>query len=288
MAICGPVLPARIFSGDDAHMKFTLLLPLLLLYPLTAVSGVKESNKYAWLGFTALNFDYEEFDDLGISLDREDGVLPGISLGLGAESGSWFAEAGFIWHSGSVDYYSPSVTSKTDEDILDIGLSTGVWIFNSESLRAGFLAGVGSREWQRNIRSTATASGLDETYRWGYGTLGLRWQQAIGEKTKIVADIQLTRTINPEIDVHFKSGFDDIELDLGEANGHRFYITLLKQLGDKASLMIYPWYEYWELGRSADTTLFANGIPSGTVFEPRSETRNYGLTIGVRWMFGGK
>jgi hypothetical protein len=33
--------------------------------------------------------------------------------------------------------------------------------------------------------------------------------------------------------------------------------------------------------------LYSNGDLIGAVNEPRSETHNYGISLGVRWQFGG-
>ena len=103
----------------------------------------------------------------------------------------------------------------------------------------------------------------------------------------MVADVQLTRTANPEIDVQFGANYDDVSLDLGEETGFKASFTLLRKMGGGASLWLTPWYEYWELGRSSDADLYRNGEPIGTVWEPRSETHNYGVNLGVRWQFGG-
>jgi len=50
---------------------------------------------------------------------------------------------------------------------------------------------------------------------------------------------------------------------------------------------LMPWYERWDLGRSSVKNLYRDGVPIGTVWEPRSETSNYGISLGVRWQLGG-
>lgn len=258
-----------------------------MLLPLNVIADDSEWMKYAWLGLSTLNFNYEEYDDHGASLDSEQGILAGIIIGARAESEHYFAEADFRWSSGSVDYTSAAINSVTDENILDIEIDAGAWLYDSDSQRVGILAGLGTREWRRDIHSTQTASGLDETYRWGYWVLGLRGQQVFNGNLHVEANLQLTRTINPYIDVHFKNAYDDTRLALGEANGYRASLEVSKHLANNITLALQPWYEYWKLGRSADAILFTNGVLSGTVFEPRSTTGNYGVNISVSWEFGG-
>ncbi|MCU7923289.1 MAG: outer membrane beta-barrel protein, partial [Candidatus Thiodiazotropha sp. (ex Dulcina madagascariensis)] len=143
----------------------------------------------AWLGLTALAFDYEEFGDQGDSLDREQGLLPGLVAGADIEHERWFVGASLSWSSGDADYTSPAVDTRTDEDILNLELMAGTRLFAWEEQRLSLIAGVGYRKWRRNIRSTAQAYGLDETYRWGYGLLGLRGEHAFNGLTRLVTDL---------------------------------------------------------------------------------------------------
>lgn len=267
-------------------MKHGWPLLVLSICTLPALAGDNSVATSAWLGLTGTAFDYEEFDDQGDSLDREEGWLPGIKAGVNLEYGKWFVETGLWWSAGNVDYTSPRADTTTDEDIRNLEILAGTWFFSVDRLRVGLIAGGGYREWRRDILPTATASGLDETYSWGYGLLGLRGEQALNKDTRIVAGVQLTRTINPNIDVDFSGSFDDISLSLGVKNGFRASLALHWQLDTATTLWLAPWYEYWKLGRSADADLFRNGVAVGTVFEPRSETRNSGVTIGVIWRFG--
>ncbi|MCU7916636.1 MAG: porin family protein [Candidatus Thiodiazotropha sp. (ex Gloverina cf. vestifex)] len=267
-------------------MKFFLSALLMMTCPLALPASDDIFFDSAWLGLSVLDFDYEEFDDRGISLDRERGLLPGLNAGVNAQRGEWLFETRLLWLSGNVDYTSATAASRTDEDILNLELTTGYRIQTTKEQQFYLVAGAGYRKWWRNIHSTATASGLDETYDWSYGLLGLRGEQTLNNQTQLVADLQLTRTINPGINVHFISNFNDVSLNLQEETGYRFRLTLNRQVGESTSFWVAPWYEYWKLGRSNNTALYSNQIQIGSVFEPRSETRNFGINLGVRWRFG--
>jgi hypothetical protein len=267
-------------------MKYGWPLLVLLIYTLPALAGDNGFTTSAWIGLSGMAFDYEEFDDQGTSLDREEGWLPGVKAGLSLAYDQWFFETNLWWSTGSVDYTSPRHDTTTDVDIHNLEILVGTWFYTANRLRSGLITGGGYRQWHRDILSTATASGLDETYRWGYGLLGLRGEQAFNNETRIVADLQLTRTLNPEVNVDFVSSFDDVSLALGEETGFRASLAMHWQLGISATLWLAPWYEYWKLGRSTNADLCRNGVVIGTVFEPRSETRNSGVTVGVIWRFG--
>ncbi|HUT41615.1 MAG TPA: hypothetical protein VM011_09765 [Gammaproteobacteria bacterium] len=238
----------------------------------------------AWLDAGVMDFDYEEFDQ-GASLDREEGYLPGVSAGLRLAQGRMFAETALEAWTGDVDYASATEITTTDEDILDWNILAGRDLFAQADQRLGLYAGLGYRHWQRDILSTPTAFGLDETYRWWYAIVGLRAESAVTPRVSFRADLQLRRTLDPQIDVRFKSGHDDITLELGEANGARAAFTLEGRADHGMTLFVTPWFEYWRLGRSANAILTQNGVPAGTVFEPRSRTHNLGINAGVRWQF---
>ena len=93
------------------------------------------------------------------------------------------------------------------------------------------------------------------------------------------------RPLKPELSVHFLHVFDDVDLALKEKTGFRVSFGLIRALGDDIALHLSPWFEYWELGRSDDQSLSMNGMPVGTVFEPRSETRDIGVDLNLRWRF---
>ena len=268
-------------------VKQLCLILLLSICPLLAMADASSIATSVWLGATVMEFDYEEFDDQDDSLDREDGVLPGVNAGASIEGDRWFVESGLLWSYGRVDYHSPEDDSETDEQILNLEVIAGTPMFASGRQQVSLVAGAGYRNWQRDIYSTPTANGLNETYQWYYWLLGLRGEHEFNERTRIVADVQLTRTANPEVDVQFKANYDDVSLDLGEETGFKAGLTLLRKMSGSTSLWLTPWYERWELGRSKDKDLYQSGVPVGTVWEPRSETHNYGVNFGVRWQFGG-
>jgi hypothetical protein len=261
--------------------------PLLVFFPMTLPAAELLDARYTelWLGFSLLDFDYEEFHDDGSTANREEGLIPGITTGVSVTQGRWFASTGISAWSGDVDYYGP-VETNTSEEIIDWNVLVGNKIYRKGRGDLGLFAGFGYRNWERDIQSTSAITGLLETYYWWYGMLGLMGEYHINPSTQLSAVVFLTRTINPKIKVDFEANYDDVKLALGEESGSRIEITLDHQLSDTMRVWISPWYEFWELGRSSTRNLTSNGIVTGTVFEPRSETENFGVNIGVTWLFG--
>ncbi len=235
-----------------------------------------------WVAFSVLDFDYTETFDDGSVADTENGLIPGVNLGLSLSQDRLFAETALSAWSGNVGYHGPADT-VTGEDLLDWSLLAGAKVYRHTSTAVDVYAGAGYRYWERGIRSTATLSGLFETYDWWYGLLGVRLQHGPRESIRLGADIRLLRPVDPGIEVEFASRFDDKELDLGEKTGVRVALSLENRLDDRFRYFISPWFEFWELGRSRTEPLLQDGIIVGTVFEPMSETRNFGVNIGLVW-----
>jgi hypothetical protein len=254
------------------------------LLPAARAAGAGERHLDGWLGAGVLDFDYEEFDPGGASLNREDGYLPGLNAGLRLGRGVWFAETALLAWSGRVDYTNPAVTSRTDEDILDWNVIAGRGAGAYAGIAVSAYAGLGYRHWRRDIHASPGANdGLDETYRWGYGLLGLRGERDLGQTSRVRGDLQLTRTLEPSIKIRFEAGYDDHTLDLGAANGVRAALTFEHRLDNEVVVFVSPWFEYWELGRSAVEPRTTQGVINGLIYEPDSETRIFGLNAGVRW-----
>lgn len=272
-------------SRRSGAARATALAACLTFAPIGAGAAGAGLHLDAWLGTVALDFDYTEFDAAGNRLDWERGSLPGLDAGLRLVRGPWFAETALRVHSGSVDYATPAVISATDTDILDASAMGGREVYARADNRLGVYAGLGYRRWRRDIHSLPGASdGLDETYRWWYGSLGLRGDHAVNDRVRLCADLQWRRTLDPVVKVRYAAGFDDSRLEPGAADGLRAAVTLEGRLDSGPVLYLSPWYEYIELGRSADAVRTRNGVPvPPSIYEPRSETHNFGFTAGIRW-----
>jgi hypothetical protein len=261
------------------------LLCLLAGVPLLAAAGVQDRVTTVRAGFTAQSFHYRENDTDGSFLDREQGWMPGIHADVERDFGTWLAGAGLDWSAGAVDYASPGADSTSDADIRQLETRVGLPLLRHAGDRLHVITGLGVREWRRDIRSIPGVFGLDETYRWGYALLGVRGEHLLVPGLRLTLDAQLTRTLRPTIKVEFYNGWDSARLDLGARTGYRIRLSLERRIDERCSFWLAPWYEYWELGRSADADVTAAGAVVNRVAEPRSETGIFGLSAGIRWHF---
>lgn len=243
--------------------------------------------------FSLQDFNYKEFDDNGSLLDREDGTLPGLIFGLERPRGRWVLGGRFSYYAGSVDYDGQTntgtpITTRTDEKISEIEGRAEYWLRPED--RWAVYGGLGYRYWARDIRPTRTAggqpvSGLFEVYDWWLVFFGTKVELYNKNASRWSLDLRVLRILAPELRVDATSQFDQARLDLGERYGMRLSLPWQYKLDKATHLTIEPYAEGWELGRSPTVPLTRNGVVIGTIFEPRSETRNYGINLGFSRRF---
>ncbi len=91
-----------------------------------------------------------------------------------------------------------------------------------------------------------------------------------------------TRNLNPEVEVDFGAVFDSVTLDLGERWGWRTGLGWRRYVSPRVAAGLELFYESWDPGQSDAEMLSSGGLPAATVFQPRSESRNYGVTLRLR------
>ena len=230
-------------------------------------------------GFSVLDFDYAEFKDDGIStFSKELGKIPGLSFRLAQRHAAWEWEGAASYHYGRVDYIghtqagAPHYT-RTDEEISDFALRLGRW---SDGPLGNYpvmpYVGWGYRIWNRDILPTARVSGLFESYRWNYAWLGAKIVAYQQGASNLMLDVGWIKPIGPIMDI--KGAYNNPRLHLKSRDGVRLMLTSSVALPKNTMLILEPYYEYWQLGRSPE--VIAAGF---TIYEPASKTRNLGVNI---------
>jgi len=265
-------------TGKSASLIGALFFVLLFSLNESAAEALQPAAYTAEIGVSAMRFHYAEFKDDGTILDRELGNIPGLSFRLTQRVSAWEWEGKASYHYGRVSYtgqtnFGVPYNTRTDEGISDVALRLGRWFEGSYPIMP--YAGLGYRRWNRDIRS-ASLAGLFESYRWKYAWLGAKiiaYQQGSAHFT---LDIGWLRPIEPVMHV----GAYHASLYPESRDGLRLMLTNYMTLSEKTTLILEPYYEYWELGRSPGVT--TGGL---TVYEPASKTTNLGFNLRLGWVF---
>jgi hypothetical protein len=237
------------------------------------------------VAFSVTQFHYEESVNGGV-LDRENGLLPGLDAELGYARGAWFTRGALRYHDDAADYDGRTqdgilVASRTDEGVLDVSLLGGYRWRCLGRWRVSAYGGLGYRRWQRDIRSTPIASGVFETYRWGYGFLGATIGRRLAARVRWSLDGRVSRTMGARVAVDFRGAFDPVSLGPADRFAGRLALRFAYRLARAWSVQAVPYVEWWNLGQSPARPLTRGGASFGSVFEPRSGTRVIGFELGV-------
>jgi len=274
-------------------MKFILKINLLIIYLLYPYQTLATNTKISItgdFGFSIMDFSYKEFKKNGELFNHEYGTLPGIKIGMMKNFKQGFFSTTFSYHLNDVNYKGETqsgmpLKTRTDEKFFDFSFLFGRRLKITRNLIFQVYTGLGYHQWQRDILSTSTVSGLFETYQWWYGLLGVKGILPISDKSKLSMNFGLTYPINPTIKVDFNGIFDEKKFDLAGQWGRRFSLAWHYQYSDMMNIIIEPYLEYWHFGQSARQTLIRRGKIVGSLFEPRSEMHNYGLMVYLRRSF---
>jgi len=270
--------------------RYTLIFVSATWFLLSEATSAAERRFFdalsTTLGASLMNLDFKEFDQQDDRLVRESGWLPGVEAGLAARKHRAQARFRVSHYRGDVDYDGQTqsgvqIDSTTDEKIWDFSASAAYRLSSPIPPELYLYAGAGYRHWNRDIQSVRFVSGLDETYSWWsyHAGLEIHWQKGANHWS---LDGRLSRTLNPEVKIDFLDAFDSATLDLGERWGWRTELQWTRMFSQQLSGGLRLFYQSLDLGKSDVETLTRNGFPVGTVFQPRSESRNYGVTLELR------
>ena len=230
-----------------------------------------------------MRFNYAEFDGAGNTLDKELGGIAGLSFNVAQRLSAWELEERASYHYGRVPYIGQTqagvpYNTDTNEGVGDVALRVGRWFMGEGRLMP--YAGLGYRRWDRDILP-GTLGGLSESYRWKYTWVGAKILAYRHDESSLTLDIGWIKPIAPKMQVDFKGAYNiSPTLDLGSRDGLRLMLTSRLALDKHAMLILEPYYEYWQLGRSPLVT--TGGI---SVYEPASKTKNLGVNVRLGWKF---
>lgn len=267
-------------------MKFICTLTrVVCLAGLLFISTAPMAAPILQLGASISGFDYEEKDSNGAILNTEKGALPGIytSVCTPCDQSVSLLLTG-RWEENTVDYDGQTnggipLKTRSDASIYELQalIRHRVPAF---SWMADVQAGIGYREWQREIHSTSVAAGLFETYKWPYVLFGGSLVFHDNGVSRFLVGVDFKVATDPRLDVEFFLPYDAITVEQGSTLGLSIHSTLGKEGG------VFPWFvepyiDIWKAARGPEKVLTSNGIIVSTVVEPESTTLEAGLRLGL-------
>lgn len=242
------------------------------------------------LGAGLMDFDYVEYDDNNVFLDGESGLIPGAILKLKLQGQKVYGAFNWQLYGNKIEYDGQTqagVPAKTDSIAIIFDSDAKIGFNFTEARNHAVYLGLGYRYWYREILNGQDingnpVSGLLEEYHWYYGLVGYEAGFTLSEKTSIGFDFRITKMLSAKMDVEF-GGFDATQVNLGNEYGYRISLPV-KMKVSRSSIIVAPYYESIDIGKSNTVRLTQGGVPTNTViYEPRSETRNVGIELTWLW-----
>lgn len=234
-----------------------------------------------------LHFDYTEFSTTDELLDRETGWLTGFEAKLSHTiAGGWWFDIYSSYYLGTVDYTGQTqsgipITTNTSTDLFRIGGQINKEIYKKIHL----FIGAQSHQWDRDIKNTNIASGIDETYKWREYSIGLNTDIYISKNNIVSIDIAYLLIRNATIFVDLsRVNLGSTTLDITDGTGARANLNWKIISTNNINYGLSLFAEGWDFGRS-NTKQTQGGSPNVYVTEPRSETRNIGLKFNIKYKF---
>lgn len=233
----------------------------------------------AGIGLGTRNVTHTEYDTGDSRLVRESGWLPGLVLQAGYTAGNITWLAGLEGYRGTIDYRGRTQAGAGAASTTATGLATAR-IGASYALRRGLsvLAAVEAERWRRDIRATAGAAGLQETYRTRRLVLGASqtWQQALGA---VALDGAAVLAAPERLQVGFSGLLDPAALTTRRGHGARLGVLLRPAFAPR--LAVRAQYDWSRTPRSADAPLTANGQLVGAVAQPEHVRQAWTLALSA-------
>jgi len=223
-----------------------------------------------------MRFDYAEFKGDGSTWDKELGGLPGLSFRVAQRLSAWEWEGTASYHNGQADYNGQTqagapYSTRTDEEVGDFAFRLGRRLEGRYSVMP--YAGFGYHLWNRDILGSG---GYFESYHWKYAWLGAKFMAYQQGATNFMLDIGWIKPLDPVLRVAAYNA----SLNPESRDGLRLMLTSHLALSENTMLILEPYFEYWQLGRSPAVTTGGN-----TVYEPASKTKNIGFNLRLGRMF---
>ncbi len=262
------------------RISLCVFINLFLAAPLLADDAIEVSARL-------LSFNYEEFDQQGQSLNKENGLIPGLTIATSRTNNNFTGTAaaevadGQVAYDGQTQSGAPHNTD-TNERLYRLFYQLGWSPENSESSLYGKLAW---QQWDRDILPNDNVAGLFEQYQWWSFELGFLVSIYKEHSNSWLLDIGISTINHGTIEVDLNAfGYGKPELDLGDGTGATLALIYQRKINSNSHLGFSLRQQRWSFGRS-NTKTVSNGISSINIAEPRSISQHSMLSVDYTYNF---
>lgn len=275
------ILLHSLYNISNTLGEYMRIRPLLFI-PISLVMGASlYASQYSFsMSADTTKFDYAETGSTGL-LDTETndfGAITGYTLNLEPRWNGFYI--GGSYARGNTDYIggtnlNPSYGSHrttTQNTITDYSAGFKSTAVIDPRMEIPIKFGLGYRGWLREIQSTATVSGYDELYEWGYFDFGIGLHYMPSPNVSVGIDTNYRKAYNAQM----YENWHGYTFKLKDVYGYKITVPIEYTLTPSISSFVMYNYEYWSIGAS-------DAI--GGYYEPDSKTKNEIFSIGLKFRF---
>lgn len=222
------------------------------------------------------NYRFEE-PEQGVRIRGPRAGVTGAFTFAGASP--WFFRIDGRYAYGALDYEGSGTADRLPDWILETrGILGRDFLARSRASVSPF-AGLGYRYLYNDLRGTTStgAVGYQRVSSYFYLPLGITARFALGGSWVIAPTVEYDFFIRGEqVSYLSDTGLGYADANNSQDDGYGYRISLM---AEKGAWAIGPWMQYWSIEES-DTVPVGLGT---SVFEPRNQTREYGLDLKYRF-----
>ena len=238
-----------------------------------------------------LRYDFED------ASRQEEGNMYGAGATAEMHWGDWFAAVEGWYSRGEVDFHAVAEDehaawdSTADDRVLEGSVTAGRSFQikpASPRRRHGALSiapylGFGVRDLDNDIHG---AAGYLKQRRYYYLPVGLRTTLAESDAYALSMDARFMWLLHGTEDARlsdFNPDLRDASTTLGGGDGYGVHLALnfKRRLASGFDVAVQPFFRMWDVEESAESTLYANGIPVGTGRDPAHTIKETGIALVV-------
>lgn len=143
--------------------------------------------------------------------------------------------------------------------------------------------GMGYRYLNDNLES---AYAYEREISYLYSPLGIRTLSPLGMDWEWGVNLEYDIFWSGTVKTHLSDVnplFNDLKNNQDQGLGTRCSLYLKKKMNDRFSLVIEPFFRYWDIEDSDDSLITVGGTIVGAGREPANTTQEYGLKAGLSW-----
>lgn len=261
-------------------MRF-LLLFLVAVLSVSSAWSAELTVSGEWL-YT----EHRETGANGDTLNREEGGLPGVDLGVSwSLAPRWVTGVSGRFHGGTLDYSGSTqtggaLTTRTDTRYQALGGWLGYRMADGARSLA-LIPSLHVRQWDRDIRATASSTSLETRYRWWVPALAARlgYRFNAADRISVTARVFQNRGIEARVDLAaLEAGKVDLEPEAALGQGLR--LDWSRHLAGDMRLSVYGYLEVSGF-EASDRVVVDAGSRRLSVREPESRHWHRGLGVGL-------